>query len=1724
MSGFLSAFVGGSYGAKPDAPTIGTATATGTTTATVSYSAPASNGGVAITSYTATSNPGGITGTLSQAGNGTITISGLTAGTAYTFTVTATNSVGTSSASSASNSITTYSVPVNTVAPAVTGTAWVGQTLSCTTGTWTGIPAPSYTYQWFRGASSISGAASSTYTIVSADIGNTLYCRVTATNAAASTNANSNTTATVIGVSDAPTIGTATVTGTGSATVSYTAPASNNGSAITSYTAVSSPGGITGTLSTAASGTITVSGLSSNTAYTFTVYATNTAGNSLSSAASNNITTYSVPSNTVAPAVSGTTYYGYTLSCTTGTWTGNPASFSYSYQWIRGGSTNIGSNSNTYTLVAADVGNTISCTVTATNTGGSTSASSNSSGTVVAVAPNAPTIGTATASGLTTATLTFTESTDNGGSAITSHFVFSNPAVNAGQIVGNSPVTVTGLSPGTSYTFTVATNNGVGTSSTSTASNSITTYSVPSNTAAPAIGGATYVGQALSCSTGTWTGNPASFSYSYQWKRAGSTNIGTNSSSYTLVSADLGNAISCTVTATNSGGSTSANSNSTASVTTTAGAPTIGTATVTGTDSATVSYTAPASNGGNTITSYVAVSSPGNITGTLSTAGNGTITVSGLSSNTAYTFTVYAVNAAGNSSSSSASNSITTYSIPANTAAPVVSGTTSFGSTLSCTTGTWTGNPASFSYAYQWRRSGSNISGANSSSYTLVSADVGTTLNCVVAATNSGGTSESASNTTAAITATIPGTPTIGTATSTGQTTATVAFTAPASNGGSTIISYTATSSPGGRTGTLSQAGSGTITITGLTSGTAYTFTVYATNAIGNSSSSAASNSITTTVAAPTYSSGLSISGNAWVGQTLSAIGGSWTNSPTGYTYQWIRGVSDISGATGSQYVVTATDLGNTLAVRVTASNAGGSNSATSSNTATVITVPGAPTIGTASSTQTTGAAVTFTAPGSNGGSAITSYTAIASPGGASQSAVASPITVSGLSPGTAYTFTVYATNAAGNSTSSSASNSVTTYRLPYYTTAPTISGTQYVGQSISLNIGSWSGNPASFTYGYQWQRNGTNISGATSISYIITSTDNGNTLSCYLTVLNSAGTTNYTATAGSAVAYPPPVNLSLPTISNTPAYVGVTLGIGTGSWQDASTYAYQWLRAGINITGATTNSYTVTSTDIGYALSCRVTATGSGGSTSATSASTNTVTVAPPTNTAAPTISGTAQVGQVLTASVGTWTGSPSYGYQWLRAGTSISGATGFQYTLTSTDVGNGIACTITATNAGGSTSATSAYTTTVTYPAPVNLSAPVVSISQPYVGDNISASSGSWQDASSYAYQWLRAGTSISGATSQGYTVTSADVGNGLACSVTATGTGGSTSVTTSYTSAVIQQAIALTGSAAPYISAYPWSGGFGTKYNDPTTTAGGVTYAIDFNPQGTVIATANSTSPAINAWLWSNSGFGTKFGNPSVSSGTINYGVDFDPTGTTVVSSSSSTPYVHAYPWSSSGFGTRFSSPASTPGNFSVGGVAFNPSSTAIAVGFQTTVPYIAAYPWTNGVGWGTRYADPTTGPATTTYKVTFNPQGTAIASANSTSSPFINVWAWSSGFGTKFADPATLMSGQTFGVAFSPSGLTIAGVSTSTANIHTWPWSSGGFGTKYANPSTLPTGSGARAVTFNVTSTVIASTCTTSPYINAYQWIDGFGFGVKYADPTTLPTAVGTSYGSSLKFFP
>jgi hypothetical protein len=190
--------------------------------------------------------------------------------------------------------------------------------------------------------------------------------------------------------------------------------------------------------------------------------------------------------------------------------------------------------------------------------------------------------------------------------------------------------------------------------------------------------------------------------------------------------------------------------------------------------------------------------------------------------------------------------------------------------------------------------------------------------------------------------------------------------------------------------------------------------------------------------AAPANTAPPSISGTPTVGQTLTASEGTWTNAPTSFAYQWLRcnpaGNNCVSVANGTQktYTLVGADAGHTMRVRVTATNADGSNSEQSAQTATI-------------------AAATSSA-------------------------------------------------------------------APKNTAPPTISGTPKVGQQLTADPGSWSGNPTSFTY--QWQRCDadvaacSNVAGATGKTYGASIADLGYRLRVVVTAHNAKGS----ASAPSAI------------------------------------------------------------------------------------------------------------------------------------------------------------------------------------------------------------------------------------------------------------------------------------------------------------------------------------------------------------------------------------------------------------------------------------------------------------------------------------------------------------------------------------------------------------------------------------------------------------------------------
>ncbi len=180
------------------------------------------------------------------------------------------------------------------------------------------------------------------------------------------------------------------------------------------------------------------------------------------------------------------------------------------------------------------------------------------------------------------------------------------------------------------------------------------------------------------------------------------------------------------------------------------------------------------------------------------------------------------------------------------------------------------------------------------------------------------------------------------------------------------------------------------------------------------------------------------------------------------------------------------------------------------------------------------------------------------------------------------------------------------------------------------------------------------------------------------------------------------PANTTPPAISGT-ARVGEQLTASTGTWSGTApiTYAVQWQRGTSAIAGATSATYAVQAADLGQVLRAVITASNGAGSAQASAAPTAPVAAAlvAPANTTPPAISGTAQVGEQLIASTGTWSGTApiTYAVQWQRGGTPIGGATAASYTVQAADVGQTLRVVVTATNGAGTTGATSASTAPV-------------------------------------------------------------------------------------------------------------------------------------------------------------------------------------------------------------------------------------------------------------------------------------------------------------------------------------------------------------------------------------------------------------------------------------------
>ncbi|MCU0312873.1 MAG: hypothetical protein MUC84_02275 [Solirubrobacteraceae bacterium] len=1292
-----------------------------------------------------------------------------------------------------------FTAPANTTAASITGTAQDRQVLTADAGAWSGNPTPTFTYQWRRcnaaGASctDISGATGATYTLVPGDVGATIRVVVTGTN--------------VVG----------------------------------SATSTSAQTSVVGALA---------------------------------------------PSNSVLPAISGTPRDGLALTASTGTWDGTPT-LSYAYQWRRcdaagAACANIaGATSASYTAVPADVGGTLRVVVTADNPAPGTVSATSAQSAVVAAAPPVnsalPAISGTAQDGQT---LSASAGTWTGTPTLTFTYPWRRCDASGGacaDIAGATSASYAAVPAdvgGTLRVLVTADNAAPGTVSATSTQSAVVAAAPPVNSALPAISGTVQDGQTLSASAGTWTGTPA-ITFTYQWRRcdaaggACTTIAGATSSSYTAVAADVGGTLRVVVTADNAApGTVSATSAQSAVV---AAAPPLNTAlpTVSGTaqDGQALSASAGTWTGTPALSftyQWRRCDALGGACADVPGATSSSYTAAAADVGGTLRVVVTADNAApGTVSVTSAPTALVAAAPPANTALPAIGGTLRDGQVLSASTGTWTGTPP-ITYAFQWRRCDSgggacaDLPGESAATYTATAADVNRTLRVVVTATNAAGSAAA----TSAATAQVEAAPPVNTALPAISGTLRDGETLSASTGtwtGTPAIAYAyqwwRCDGTGGACTPVAGATAPTFALSPDDVGGRMRVVVTATNAAPSGGVAAWSATSDVVGAAPPVNTATpAISGTERDGETLSASTGTWTGTaPVSFAHQWRRcdaaggACADIAGATSSAYTAVSADVGGTLRVVVTATNAGGSADATSASSAVVAPAPPVNTAPPSTSGLAMDGQTLAADDGSWSGTPVITFThqwqrcdASGFPCADIPGATAATYTAGPADVGGTLRVVVTADNAAPGSVSgASAPSAVVAPAPPVNLTAPSVSGSATDGETLSADDGTWGGTPP-VTTTRRWQRCDalggacTDIPGETAGTYVLVADDVGGTVRVVVTADNAAPGTVSAASAPSAVVLAtPPVNTALPDIAGI-TQDGATLSAGPGTWTGTPTisFTYQWQRcdalgAGCtDVPGATGTTFGLTPADVGGTLRVRVSAAnGAPGTAAATSAASAVIAPAGPANLTAPVVSGLAQEGETLTTTDGTWSGTPviSFTYQWRRCDASgstcasVPGATSASYTLTAADLGFTLRAVVTASNAAPApASAVSAATAVVAAAPPVNTDAPVVS-GTARDGSTLSATDGTWTGTApiTLTRRWQRCDAlgggclDLPGATGTTYDLTPADVGATVRVVVTADNPAPGVVVAASAPTAVVL-ALAPANTLVPQVSGSPLEGG--------------------------------------------------------------------------------------------------------------------------------------------------------------------------------------------------------------------------------------------------------------------------------------------------------------------------
>ena len=1051
--------------------------------------------------------------------------------------------------------------------------------------------------------------------------------------------------------------------------------------------------------------------------------------------------------------------------------------------------TNIAAATATYTLVAADQGTTVKVTVSFTDDASNAETLTSAATAAVAAAPNTPATGAPTITGTAQVGQTLTAGTtaimDADGLTTPSYtyqwirVATDNTETNIAA--ATATYTLVAADQGTTVKVTVSFTDDASNAETLTSAATAAVAAAPNTlaTGAPTITGTAQVGQTLTAGTAAImdADGLTSVSYTYQWIRVATDNTETNiaaatASTYTLVAADQGTTVKVRVSFTDDASNAETlTSAATAAVSAAANTLATGAPTITGTaqvgQTLTAGTAAIMDADGLTSVSYtyqwIRVATDN--TETNIAAATATYTLVAADQGTTVKVTVSFTDDASNAETLTSAATAAVAAAPNTlaTGAPTITGTAQVGQTLTAGTAAImdADGLTSVSYTYQWIRvatdnTETNIAAATASTYTLVAADQGTTVKVRVSFTDDASNAETLTSAATAAVAAAPNTLATGAPTITGTAqvgqTLTAGTAAIMDADGLTSVSYTyqwiRVATDNTETN-IAAATASTYTLVAADQGTTVKVRVSFTDDASNAETLTSAATAAVAAAPNTLATGApTITGTAQVGQTLTAGPAAIMDADgltsVSYTYQWIRVATDstetnIAAATASTYTLVAADQGTTVKVTVSfTDDASNAETLTSAATATVSAAAntlatGAPTItGTAQvgQTLTAGPAAIMDADGLTSVSYTYQWIRVATDSTETNiaAATASTYTLVAADQGTTVKVTVSFTDDASNAETltSAATATVSAAANTLATGAPTITGTAQVGQTLTAGPAAImdADGLTSVSYTYQWIRvatdsTETNIDAAT-VTYTLVAADQGTTVKVTVSFTDDASNAETLTSAATAAVAAAPNTLATgaPTITGT-AQVGQTLTAGPAAIMDADgltsvSYTHQWIRVATdssetNIDAATV-TYTLVAADQGTTVKVTVSFTDDASNAETlTSAATAAVAAAPNTlATGAPTITGTAQVGQTLTAGPAAIMDadgltSVSYTHQWIRVATdnsetNIAAATASTYTLVAADQGTTVKVTVSFTDdASNAETLTSAATATV-------------------------------------------------------------------------------------------------------------------------------------------------------------------------------------------------------------------------------------------------------------------------------------------------------------------------------------------------------------------------------------------------------------------------------------------